>query len=210
MLGSAILAEVVASKNTYTRKEFVDKYGAFIFAQTKGTGIFPETLISQAILESSGDYNGEWLVGGSKLARESNNFFGIKADSRWNGKTYNIDTGEVFNGKKVTVNANFRAYNSVKDSIKDYVKFLQENKRYTNALDSANYYNQAKELQKAGYATAPNYADTLKGVVVPLLPIIEDERKKFKRNRNLKLVGSGVLFIGTLLLVVYLTTDKKK
>lgn len=201
---------LVETKNTYTRKEFIDKYGAFIFAKTKGTGIYPETLISQAILESSGDYNGSWLVGGSKLARESNNFFGIKADSRWNGKTYNIDTGEVFGGKKVVVNANFRAYNSVKDSIKDYIKFLKENPRYTNALQSKDYYSQAKELQKAGYATAPNYADTLKSVVVPLLPTIENERKKFKRLLNVKLIGGGVLFIGTLLLVVYLTTDKKK
>jgi flagellum-specific peptidoglycan hydrolase FlgJ len=196
--------------NTYTRKEFIDKYGAFIFAKTKGTGVYPETLISQAILESSGDYNGSWLVGGSKLARESNNFFGIKASSKWKGKTYNIDTGEVFGGKKVVVNADFRAYNSVKDSIKDYIKFLKENPRYANALQGKDYYSQAKELQKAGYATAPNYADTLKGVVTPLIPIIENEYKKFKRNRNLKLVGGGVLFIGTLLLVVYLTTDRKK
>ena len=77
-------------------------------------------------------------------------------------------------------------------------------------MQKKDFYSQAKELQNSGYATATNYADTLKGVVTPLLPIIEDERKKFKRNLTFKLIGAGVLFTGLLVLSVYLTTDKKK
>ena len=39
---------------SYTRDEFVKKYGSFIHKSFKGTGILAGTLIAQAILESSG------------------------------------------------------------------------------------------------------------------------------------------------------------
>ena len=189
---------------TYTRQGFIEDFGLFILNQTKGTGIFPETLISQAILESQGiGVDGKYYVGGSKLSKEANNFFGIKATNRWKGKTYNIDTGEVLNDRKVVVNANFRVYNSVKDSIKDYIKFLQENPRYKDALQSSDYSTQNKRLQSAGYATGLNYADTLNSVIKPLLPIIDNERKKLKKRNTLKVVGYST----AMLIVVILTVS---
>jgi len=189
---------------TYTRQGFIEDFGLFILNQTKGTGIFPETLISQAILESQGiGVDGKYYVGGSKLSKEANNFFGIKANNRWKGKTYNIDTGEVLNDRKVVVNANFRVYNSVKDSIKDYIKFLQENPRYKDALQSSDYSTQNKRLQSAGYATGLNYADTLNSVIKPLLPIIDNERKKLKKRNTLKVVGYST----AMLIVVILTVS---
>jgi len=188
---------------TYTRQGFIEDFGLFILKQTKGTGIFPETLISQAILESQGiGSDGKYYVGGSKLSKEANNLFGIKAN-RWKGKTYNIDTGEVLNGRKVVVNANFRVYNTVKDSIKDYIKFLQENPRYKDALQSVDYSTQNKRLQSAGYATGSNYADTLNSVIKPLLPIIDNERKKLKKRNTLKVAGYST----AMLIVVILTVS---
>lgn len=188
---------------TYTRQGFIEDFGLFILNQTKGTGIFPETLISQAILESQGiGSDGKYYVGGSKLSKEANNLFGIKAN-RWKGKTYNIDTGEVLNGRKVVVNANFRVYNTVKDSIKDYIKFLQENPRYKDALQSVDYSTQNKRLQSAGYATGSNYADTLNSVIKPLLPIIDNERKKLKKRNTLKVAGYST----AMLIVVILTVS---
>ena len=187
---------------TYTRQGFIEAYGLFILNQTKGTGIFPETLISQAILESQGiGSDGSYYVGGSKLSKETNNFFGIKANKGWKGKTYNIDTGEVLGGRRVVVNANFRVYNSVKDSVRDYIKFLQENPRYANALQSIDYSTQNKRLQSAGYATALNYADTLNSVIKPLLPIIDNERDKLKKRNTLKVLGYST----AMLIVVVLT-----
>lgn len=47
--------------------------------------------------------------------------------------------------------------------MKDYLSFIKENPRYQNAVDkSFNPDEYFSEIQKAGYATDPNYADKLK------------------------------------------------
>ena len=148
---------------TYTREEFIATYGPYIARATKGTGIFPGTVVAQAILESQGPINGVYKVGGSTLSQEANNYFGIKCHN-WNGATYNIDTREQDPaGNDYTVNACFRAYNSVEDSINDYVNFLLSNSNYHKAgvFNADSVYSQAKALKKAGYATDVNYARTL-------------------------------------------------
>lgn len=190
----------MSTSNTYTRAEFIDKYGAFIHKAVKGSGILAGTLISQAILESSGkDENGDWKVGGSKLSREASNFFGIKSSNNWSGKTYNIDTGEVIRGKKVTVNADFRAYNSVKDSIKDYVKFLQENPRYSKVLKVKTVPEQAKELKKAGYATSNEYAQTVTNVYNSVKDSVDKSYLKFKNHEMIKNVSIGIIILGAII-----------
>ena len=75
-----------------TRTEFIDQFGPYIKKVVRGSGILPGTLITQAILESSGKVNGKWLVGGSGLSRKANNFFGIKAGSSWKGAVYEVKT----------------------------------------------------------------------------------------------------------------------
>jgi flagellar protein FlgJ len=193
----------LSASNTYTRAEFIDKYGAFIHKTVKGSGILAGTLIAQAILESSGkDENGEWKVGGSKLSREASNFFGIKANN-WSGKTYNIDTGEVIRGKKVIVNADFRAYNSVKDSIEDYVKLLKENPRFSNVLKVKTVSEQAKELKKAGYATAPSYADTVTQVYNSVKSSVDASYLKFKKHETIKNVSIGIIILVAIIGTVF-------
>ncbi|MDT4858717.1 flagellar rod assembly protein/muramidase FlgJ [compost metagenome] len=54
--------------------------------------------------------------------------------------------------------ASFRSYNSFEQSFHDYVSFLENNDRYQQALDSDNSEQFVRELQKAGYATDPQYA----------------------------------------------------
>ena len=193
----------MSTSKTYTRAEFIDKYGAFIHKTVKGSGILAGTLISQAILESSGkDENGDWKVGGSKLSRESNNFFGIKSGGNWSGKTYNIDTGEVIRGKKVTVNADFRAYNSIKDSIEDYVKLLKENPRFSNVLKVKTVSEQAKELKKAGYATSNEYANTVTNIYLSLKNEIDKSYQKYKQQKVIKysILGASII-VATLFLI---------
>jgi flagellar protein FlgJ len=60
----------------------------------------------------------------------------------------------------------FRAYESFRDSFNDYVDFLRSNPRYSQALEST---GDAKaffaELQKAGYATDPRYAEKITSVM---------------------------------------------
>jgi flagellar protein FlgJ len=185
---------------SYTRDEFVKKYGSFIHKAVKGTGILAGTLIAQAILESSGkDLNGDWKVGGSKLSRESNNFFGIKSSKKWGGKTYNIDTGEVIKGKKVIVNADFRAYNSVKDSIEDYVKLIKENPRFSNVLKAKTVKDQAIELKKAGYATATGYADTVTQVYNSVKDLVDESYLKYKKTNTIKNITISLTILATLI-----------
>ncbi|MCC0627764.1 MULTISPECIES: glycoside hydrolase family 73 protein [unclassified Clostridioides] len=108
-------------------------------------GILPSITIGQAILESG------W--GNSKLTKQSNNLFGIKADKAWKGKSVEISTSEHYNEKVV---ASFRSYNSLQDSVKDHSLFLVNNKRYRKhgLFEAKDYISQAQALENAGYSTA--------------------------------------------------------
>lgn len=143
-----------------SRKDFISKYYAFVKFITKATGIFPQTLFAQAILESQGKVGNAYMVAGSTLARDFNNLFGIKADRSWKGKKVNLKTREVYGGNDVYITDAFRVYDSPEESMKDYILFLQKNPRYTTAgvFSADSYKDQAKALQKAGYATDPNYS----------------------------------------------------
>ena len=60
----------------------------------------------------------------------------------------------------------FRKYDSPEESFTDHAKLFLENKRYAKALEyRSDPYKFAEEIAKAGYATAPNYADSLKSVI---------------------------------------------
>lgn len=125
-------------------------------------GILPSITIGQAILESG------W--GNSKLTKQSNNLFGIKADKAWKGKSVEISTSEHYNEKIV---ASFRSYNSLQDSVKDHSLFLINNKRYRKhgLFEAKDYISQAQSLENAGYSTAEDkkgnriYAELLIDVI---------------------------------------------
>lgn len=158
------------SKFIGTRKQLIDKYGAFIVSQTKGTGILPGTLITQLIVESQGKVNGTYLVGGSTLSRNAQNYFGIKCGS-WKGAKYTIRTREEDkNGNSYYIDACFRKYGSIEESIKDYIKFLQSNQRYKTAgvFSSKTVPEQFEALKRAGYATGSGYVQLLNNVYAPL------------------------------------------
>ncbi|WP_079459463.1 glucosaminidase domain-containing protein, partial [Pseudomonas aeruginosa] len=112
-------------------------------------------LVAQAALETG------W---GKSIIRQqdggsSHNLFGIKTGSRWDGASARALTTEYEGGKAVKEVAAFRSYSSFEQSFHDYVSFLQGNDRYQNALDSAaNPERFMQELQRAGYATDPQYA----------------------------------------------------
>lgn len=121
----------------------------------KDSNILPSVAIAQALLESAS--------GTSRLATSANNLFGIKANPSWEGLTVLMNTAEVVNGKTSFVKAAFRKYSGYDAAIKDYVHFLQVNKRYERAgvFKAGNYTDQAAALQKAGFATDPHYAAKL-------------------------------------------------
>lgn len=173
-----------------SRKEFIKEFGAYVHKVTRGTGILPGTLIAQLFLESSS----KGIVGGSKLSKDANNYFGIKCGVGWEGPTYYIQTREVINGRSVMVDACFRKYGSIKDSIQDYVLFLQENTRYKNAgvFKAKTVKEQAEALKRAGYATAPNYATLVNDVYRPYAALI-DEQKTLMAGFSLKKTIGAIL-----------------
>ncbi|WEV09975.1 NlpC/P60 family protein [Clostridium perfringens] len=77
-------------------------------------------------------------------------------------------TQEHVNGGIITITARWRVYSSWNDSVIDHGKFFVENSRYkenAGVLDAKNYIEQANCIQKAGYATDPNYANQLVKVI---------------------------------------------
>lgn len=147
-----------------TRQEYIQKFKKAAIDSIKGTGLFPSVLMAQAILESS---NAQGQPGLSLLSRKYNNHFGVKADKSWKGKKVNLQTGEVYNGVNVVVGDYFRVYDNPAQSFKDRNEFLVKNPRYTKAgvFKATTPERQADALQKAGYATDPQYAAKLKSLI---------------------------------------------
>ena len=141
------------------RSEYIKKYTNTVVKASQGTGLFPSLFMAQAILES-GD-------GQSSLAATYNNHFGIKATRDWKGKVIDMNTREVFDGQEVYIVDGFRWYDNAKNSFYDRVKFLKENSRYEahGVFKAKSPEEQADALQRAGYATSPNYASTLKWII---------------------------------------------
>jgi flagellar protein FlgJ len=136
-------------------------------------GLEPLALIAQAALETGW---GQRMFKTSSGA-DSHNLFGIKAHGNWQGDVAVVDTLEYRQGIAQKEKARFRAYDSPEQSMQDYVNLIQQNPRYQAALEAAadakSYFRQ---LQAAGYATDPNYAEKVLSVL---------EGKAFKQVRNL-------------------------
>ena len=141
------------------RADYIKQFTIAVVNAAKGTGLFPSLFMAQAILESG---NGQ-----SSLAKKYNNHFGIKASKDWKGKVIDMKTREVFNGNEVFIKDGFRWYTNPLDSFKDRVDFLKKNQRYAkHGVFTAKFpEEQADALQRAGYATDPNYANTLKMLI---------------------------------------------
>ena len=116
-------------------------------------GCSPEAIVAQAALETG------W--GRSAIG---NNVFGIKADASWHGAVQVRRTWEVIRGETVFVDAPFRDYPTLADGILDHFEFLKVNRRYAGVFDpndTMSDHDYFVALQKAGYATDPDYAEKL-------------------------------------------------
>lgn len=117
--------------------------------------VLPSITVAQAILESG------W--GQSSLSTSAHNLFGIKGS--YNGHSVVMRTREVYGGRSVYVNSNFRAYANNSESVTDHGRFLNVNSRYRNLLGDTNYVSVANKLRQDGYATDPSYANSLINLV---------------------------------------------
>jgi hemagglutinin len=140
----------MAGKN----QAYAEKYSSLAMEQMRLYGIPASVTLAQGILESS---NGQ-----SRLARNENNHFGIKATQAWiaGGGRYGLYTDDKPDEK-------FCSYDSVGDSYAHHSRFLKENPRYAPCfrLEADDYRGWAQELDKAGYATAGKYAPALISII---------------------------------------------
>lgn len=133
---------------------FARLFGPIARESQKRTGIPASIVLAQAALETG------W---GRSSIGDAKNLFGIKGTGP--AGTIRISTQEFRNGRMVREMANFRKYNSWMESIQDHGRLLQ-NARYQRAMANADNPDRfAEELQRAGYATDPQYANKLKNIM---------------------------------------------
>lgn len=147
-----------AKKAFSSADEFVNTMLPMAKEAAERIGVDPRYLVAQAALETGWGKSVMRAQDGSS----SHNLFGIKASSSWKGESARAITSEFRNGEMVKETAQFRSYDSYKDSFHDLVTLLQTNNRYQDVVKSADNPEQfVRELQKAGYATDPNYASKI-------------------------------------------------
>lgn len=134
-----------------TPQEYIYKWRHIAIEHQELYGIPASITMGQAILESG--------FGNGYLARVANNHFCIKCKSTWTGATITHADDRPDDC--------FRVYESGEASFRDHAEFLSEGKRYEFlfAYDDDDYKSWAKGLKKAGYATAPDYAERLIGTI---------------------------------------------
>ncbi|EIC22177.1 flagellar assembly peptidoglycan hydrolase FlgJ [Thiorhodovibrio frisius] len=120
-------------------------------------GFDPNVLLAQSALETGWGRRVPRHADGSS----SYNLFGIKAHGGWTGDRVSVGTLEYRNGVAQRERWAFRAYPSPAESFQDYVEFLHRNPRYRDALASPDSREFVRGLQRAGYATDPNYANKI-------------------------------------------------
>ena len=161
--GSAGIAGGTAFLDAYApspkgRDNFVQSHSSAAQRVSRESGIPASYMLGQAGHETGW---GKSEIRGDN-GSNSFNLFGIKATGNWKGKVAEITTTEYIDGIPRKVKAKFRAYDSYEDSFRDYARLITENPRYAKAVEStgsATAY--ASALQKAGYATDPQYANKL-------------------------------------------------
>ncbi len=136
-----------AQQLSQTVIDYIAKYKELAIAEMQRTGVPASITLAQGIHETE--------AGTSELVLKSNNHFGIKCKTGWNGPSVSHDDdarGECF-----------RKYDSAQLSYRDHSDFLKNGNRYAFLfqLDPLDYEGWAYGLKKAGYATNPKYSKIL-------------------------------------------------
>lgn len=142
--------------------DFVRDLWPHAVAAARKLGVSARVLVAQAALETGW---GKHVIRRGDGAT-SYNLFGIKAGSGWDGVRVNVPTVEYRDGVAVREAAGFRAYRSLGDSFRDYVRLIRNNPRYRDAVAAAGDPSAyLRALQTAGYATDPHYADKIEAIL---------------------------------------------
>lgn len=137
---------ITPSSGTASAGDYIQRYKDLAVSEMIRSGVPASITLAQGMIES--DY------GRSTLARTANNHFGIKCHD-WEGPSVRHHDDKR--------NECFRKYARPEDSFTDHSDFLRNRSRYgfLFELPVTDYKGWARGLKKAGYATAPHYADML-------------------------------------------------
>lgn len=143
---------------------FVSKMSRAATLASQQSGVPARLIMGQAALESG------WGQREIKHedGRASYNLFGIKAGPSWKGKVVNVLTTEYEDGIAKKVAQPFRAYSSYEESFADYARLIGTSPRYESVTQARNEIEAARRIQSSGYATDPQYAQKLIGVMSQL------------------------------------------
>jgi len=136
---------------------FIQKMLPHAQAAERSTGVPASFILGQAALESG------WGKGEIRNAdgSPSHNLFGIKATG-WGGATADVMTTEFEGGQAVRQSARFRSYGSYTEAFSDYARMISSSPRYAATVRNASTAESfASGMQRAGYATDPQYAAKL-------------------------------------------------
>lgn len=167
-LQAAPQGSTTARPPTDSQTRFVQQHSSIAADVERTTGIPASFMLGQAGHETGWGKHEIRQKGGAP----SHNLFGIKAGASWTGKVAEVTTTEYVDGVAQKRVARFRAYDSPADSFKDYARLISQSPRYAKAREqTGSVYAYASGLQKAGYATDPQYAAKLSRAINATLAI---------------------------------------
>ena len=132
---------------------FFEKYAAAAMEEQRRYGIPASVTLAQMAVESG--------YGESSLAKQDNNYFGIKASLDWikSGKPWSYHHDDHYNDK-------FCTFGSALESLEYHSKVLMAD-RYKACRQYAptDHLHWIEGIKKGGYATDPRYVATIEGVI---------------------------------------------
>lgn len=133
------------------KSEFLKAATAAAVSSSRASGLPAGVTVAQAALESN------W--GQSRLSREANNYFGIKAHGDHPG--IELPTWEVVDGLPVRVKARFARYESMEACFADRDRIILRAACYAEARAAAADPEGFTRALAKHWATDPNYAEKL-------------------------------------------------
>jgi hypothetical protein len=149
----------------------------------KRYGYLPSVLIAQSCLENGYGVENFWDNSGIALLLKANNMVGIKSNllndswdeyTVWQGESITKDTPEEYDGKMVTIEDDFRVYDSIERSFCDFLLFLTYASNYGKGgkpkygkeiLSMRDPSTLIKKVASLGYATGSTYPSSVMRII---------------------------------------------
>lgn len=144
-----------SNRGELRRQEFIETLLPEARIGARKLGTTPSVVLAIAALETG--WGRSMIKDGD--GNNSHNLFGIKASAA--DTRYAITrTTEYIDGSPQKIDDKFKVFADDADAVEGFIDFLTVNPRYEKALEHAGEPERfLRELQKAGYATDPEYAD---------------------------------------------------